>query len=250
MTGRTDLPDGASLIASVNLANQKDDDIYLGVQERVTVDSQSFMAKFLIPNNEALRKGPHSIEVSFSPNYGQPESVLEQVGKLGENLANGEKREGLSWKNWKTAEVRTLPLSSSAQVFTFQSPEEFVANSPEYAVAHFVRSWKNRDWIEMAKYTQRTAGSSESDVIEDLANQYDFKDIKGFSVLSTTKLSDMSADVAFNVEYQISPLETIEKRITARVIKEDDFMNPSSQGVWKVNPISVQYSYTITLNRG
>lgn len=237
ISGRTDLPDGASVIVGFDVWGRSGSDLYIGVDEKTTVSKGEFTVTLSIPQRDEFKKGPYEVSVLFTPR-GQSENVIELVGKDGENLVGELVNEAGSFKTMKLVEKRDLELSVTPPSYTFQLPSEFPQGSAERTLAEYVLAWKNQDWNRMVTFAQKTWVSVEPDPAGLLEAWYDFKTLKGFEIKDVKKVSEVATDITFIVQYEAVTNQISKKQIVAKVIKETAPYTPSQQGQWGVNPLS------------
>ncbi len=237
ISGRTDLPDGASVIVGFDVWGRSGSDLYIGVDEKTTVSKGEFTVTLSIPQRDEFKKGPYEVSVLFTPR-GQSENVIELVGKDGENLVGELVNEAGSFKTMKLVEKGDLELSVTPPSYTFQLPSEFSQGSAERTLAEYVLAWKNQDWNRMVTFAQKTWVSVEPDPAGLLEAWYDFKTLKGFEIKDVKKVSEVATDITFIVQYEAVTNQISKKQIVAKVIKETAPYTPSQQGQWGVNPLS------------
>ncbi len=237
ITGSTNLPDGATVTVWLDPWGREETELYIGVNEKVSVTQGGFTAELTPPQREEFQTNSYAVKVSFTPR-GQSEDVLALVGNDGENLSGDLVDESGSFKTMALTERRELQLSIQLPDYTFQTPADFDQGSAEYALAEYVQAWKNQDWEKMAEYTQLTWKSESNDPAEELSSWFGFKDLKGFEMTGTNTVSDVTRDITFVVQYEFTTNQISKKEITARVIKETSAYMPDNKGQWGVNPIS------------
>jgi hypothetical protein len=137
-----------------------------------------------------------------------------------------------------TPEATATPAPPPAPSYAFQLPSEFSEGSAERALAEYVFAWKNQDWSEMVKWSQKTWSDGEPDPAGLLEAWYDFKTLKGFEIKDVEIVSEVLTDITFVVHYEAIANQISKKQIAARVIRETAPYEPSLQGEWGVNPIS------------
>ena len=69
-TVTTTLPLPVEIMADVNLANQEDDDIYIGFGKKVTLDKPEMVFTLDGSDEDTLPTGDYEAEVAFYPNWG------------------------------------------------------------------------------------------------------------------------------------------------------------------------------------
>lgn len=137
-----------------------------------------------------------------------------------------------------TPQPTATPAPPPAPSYAFQLPSEFSEGSAERALAEYVFAWKNQDWSEMVKWSQKTWIDGEPDPAGLLEAWYDFKTLKGFEIKDVEIVSEVLTDITFVVHYEAIANQISKMRIAARVIRETAPYEPSLQGEWGVNPIS------------
>ncbi len=103
-------------------------------------------------------------------------------------------------------------------------------------VADWVAAWRVKNFKELValseiSWRRRTRGAA-----SELRDQYGFKDVLGFRITRTQKLSTVAERVTFRVDYRTFKVSRV--FITAMVVREDRSGDPSAVGSWGVNPIS------------
>lgn len=84
--GSTDLPDGASLLITLEAVERQPRLVPCCAQATVNVQRGRFEAVFGPFVTPELGRPPHTVDVIFTPRGGQPQRVLDVVGKNGEYL--------------------------------------------------------------------------------------------------------------------------------------------------------------------
>lgn len=237
ISGNTDLPNGATLIVGFDVWGRSGSDLYIGVSEKATVSNEEFSINLDIPQRDEFNTGPYEVSVSFTPR-GQSNEVIQVVGEDGENLEGELVDDTGTYKTMKLVEKKDLQLTISPPSYTFQQPSEFSQGSAERTLADYVLAWKNQNWNEMASFAQKTWLSTEADPAGLLEAWYNFKTLKGFEITNVQKVSNVTYDITFVVQYEAVTNQISKKQITARVVKETAAYTPSEQGQWGVNPTS------------
>jgi len=237
ISGNTDLPNGATLMVDFDVWGRSGSDLYIGVGKKTTISNGKFKTVLAIPQREEFKKGPYEVSVLFTPR-GQTNRIIQLVGKDGEKLRGNLVDDTWAFKTMKIAEKKDFQLTVTPPSYTFQQPTRFPQGSAERILAEYVLAWKEQNWSKMASFAQKTWLSTETDPTGLLAAWYDFKTLKGFEITSVRKVSDVTYDVTFIVQYEAATNQISKKQITARVIKETTAYTPSEQGQWGVNPIS------------
>ena len=106
-------------------------------------------------------------------------------------------------------------------------------------VKKFMNAWKDSNWPEMFKYTQKTWRSKENNNSELLKNWFYLKDLLTFKILRINQISLSCVDVLLGIGYMFGNLKLKETKVRARVICETEPYKPSKDGTWGVNPISI-----------
>lgn len=237
ISGNTDLPNGAILTVDFDVWGRSGSDLYIGVSEETTISNGEFRAVLAIPQREEFKKGPYEVSVLFTPR-GQSNKVIQVVGKDGENLEGDLVDDSRTFKTMRLVEKKDLQLTIAPPSYTFQQPSEFSQGSAERTLAEYVLAWKNQDWNKMVSLAQKTWISNETDPAGLLEAWYDFKTLKGFEIINAQKVSNVTYDITFIVQYEAVTNQISKKQITARVMKETAAYTPSEQGQWGVNPTS------------
>ncbi len=237
ISGNTDLPNGATLMVDFDVWGRSGSDLYIGVGKKTTISNGKFKTVLAIPQREEFKKGPYEVSVLFTPR-GQTNRIIQLVGKDGEKLSGDLVDDTWAFKTMKIAEKKDLHLIVTPPSYTFQQPPRFPQGSAERTLAEYVTAWKEQNWSKMASFAQKTWLSTETDPTGLLAAWYDFKTLKGFEITSVEKVSNVTYDIAFLVQYEAATNQISKKQITARVIKEITAYTPSEQGQWGVNPTS------------
>jgi len=100
----------------------------------------------------------------------------------------------------------------------------------------FMNAWKDSNWSEMLKYTQKTWRSKKNNDSELLKNWFYLKDLLTFKVLKIIQISDSCVDIFISIKYIFGDSKLKEMKIKARVICETEPYKPSPTGEWGVNP--------------
>ncbi len=239
ISGKTDLPDGASISVTFDVWGRSEDDLYIGVDGDATVSGGTFGIALDVPQRDEFVDGPYEVTLLFTPRA-QSDRVTQLVGEDGENLTGGLVRESIVGFNLLelVERIDELGVSVEPPSYTFVQPSEFTLGSAERTLAEYVLAWKDQDWFGMADLATKTWLSNESDPAASLAAAYDFKTLLGFEVTSLDAVSDVTSDVTFVVQYEAITNEIATVQITAKVIKESAPFTTNAQGEWGVNPIS------------
>jgi len=107
------------------------------------------------------------------------------------------------------------------------------------ALTKFMNAWKDSDWLEMLKYTQKTWRSKENNDSELLKNWFYLKDLLTFKILKINQISESCVDVLLGIRYIFGDSKMKETKIMARIICETEPYKPSKEGEWGVNPIGM-----------
>jgi hypothetical protein len=137
-----------------------------------------------------------------------------------------------------TVESVKPTLQKALTKYSFQQPSLFESGSAEKALSEYMLAWREKDWERMAKYTQDTWRSTESNPGEELSAFHDIKSLKGFEIIKVNRTAELVRDITYNIWYEIQPNDINANQVTARIIKEDGKYNPSASGKWGVNPDS------------
>ncbi|HUS49105.1 MAG TPA: hypothetical protein VMZ91_03015 [Candidatus Paceibacterota bacterium] len=103
----------------------------------------------------------------------------------------------------------------------------------------FMSAWKDSNWSEMLKSTQKTWRSKKNNDSELLKNWFYLKDLLTFKVLKIDQISDSCVDVLLSIRYIFGDSKLKETKIRARVICETEPYKPSKTGEWGINPIGM-----------
>ncbi|MBA7580966.1 hypothetical protein ES708_22865 [subsurface metagenome] len=103
----------------------------------------------------------------------------------------------------------------------------------------FMNAWKDSNWSEMLKYTQKTWRSRENNNSEMLKGWFYLKDLLTFKILKINQISESCVDVILGIGYIFGDSKIKETKIRARVICETEPYKPSPTGEWGVNPIGI-----------
>ncbi|MBA7539487.1 hypothetical protein ES705_31766 [subsurface metagenome] len=106
-------------------------------------------------------------------------------------------------------------------------------------VKKFMKAWKNSNWSEMRKCTQKTWRSKENNNSEMLKDWFYLKDLLTFKILKINQISESCVDVLLGISYLFGDSKIKETNIRARVICETEPYKPSKEGEWGVNPIGI-----------
>ncbi|BAK73718.1 hypothetical protein [Arcobacter sp. L] len=103
--------------------------------------------------------------------------------------------------------------------------------SPEYVFANFINKWGDKNYKEMAEYTQLRWKEKEKNPEEFLRNLYDLKNLQSAEIVKIEKSGTAAYKIIANMIY-INTMNNEEYNvsITGMVIKEEN--------IWGVNPIS------------
>lgn len=154
-----------------------------------------------------------------------PELTTEQKAQIAEENpnkieSNKEDEEINKIVQKKVENINTLPNSSIYQTI-----------SPEYAFANFINAWADKNYKEMADYTQLRWRYKEDKPAEWLKDIYDFKNLKGAKIIKSERSGTASYKITANIFYT----NTLNNKdynvfVTGMVIQEEN--------IWGVNPIS------------
>ena len=84
--GQTDLPEGASLLITLEAVDRRPPILPCCAQANVNVQAGQFEAVFGPFARPEFGRPPHTVDVIFTPRGNQPQRVLDQVGRNGEYL--------------------------------------------------------------------------------------------------------------------------------------------------------------------
>ena len=105
-------------------------------------------------------------------------------------------------------------------------------------VKKFMKAWRDRDWSEMFRYTQKTWQSKGGNNPPSLMDWFGPKKLTKTKIIDVYEISDCCVDITLKISYLfISNLK--ETKIKARVICETEPYKPSKDGEWGVNPVSI-----------
>ena len=110
---------------------------------------------------------------------------------------------------------------------------------PIDTLTNFMNAWKDSNWPEMLKHTQKTWKSKENNNDELLKNWFYLKDLLTFKILKINQISSSCVDVILGIGYIFSDSKIKEVNIRARVICETEPYKPGPTGEWGVNPIGI-----------
>jgi len=237
ISGNTDLPNGATLMVGFDVWGRAGSDLYIGVDKKTTISNGKFKTVLAIPQREEFKKGPYEVSVLFTPRA-QTNSIIQLVGKDGEKLRGDLVDDTWAFKTMKIAEKKNLQLTVIPPSYAFQQPSEFPQGSAEHTLAEYVLAWEEQNWNKMASFAQKTWLSNQTDPAGLLEAWYDFKTLKGFEISNVQKVSNVTYDITFVVQYEAVTNRISKEQITARVIKETASYTLSEQGEWGVNPTS------------
>ncbi|MBA7574161.1 hypothetical protein ES695_08255 [Candidatus Atribacteria bacterium 1244-E10-H5-B2] len=105
-------------------------------------------------------------------------------------------------------------------------------------VKKFMKAWRNRDWSEMFRYTQKTWQSKGGNNPPSLMDWFGPKKLTKTKIIDVYEISDCCVDITLKISYLfISNLK--EAKIRARVICETEPYKPNKDGTWGINPLSI-----------
>jgi len=110
---------------------------------------------------------------------------------------------------------------------------------PIATLTNFMNAWKDNNWSEMLKNTQKTWRSKENNNDELLKNWFYLKDLLTFKVLKINQISESCVDILLGIKYVFGDSKLKETKIRARVICETEPYKPGPAGEWGVNPIGI-----------
>lgn len=115
---------------------------------------------------------------------------------------------------------------------------DYPIKSPEWTLAKFFEAWEKRTWKEMLKYCQITWRATPQDMRKRLFTQFRHKFISA-KILKTEKISDVTRDISVEIYYKdINISRRVRRKV--RLICELGHMQPSVDGSWGVNPVSMR----------
>ena len=237
ISGTTDLPDGTRLIVGFDVSGRSDTQPDIGVQTLATVSQGVFEARIPPPRREEFREGPYEISVSFEPRD-QNEAVLFAVGLRGQKLSGPLVVEVDGVREMVLIETRDLQLSVTPLTFSFQGPAEFEPGTAERALAEYARAWRDRDWEGMARLTEKTWVTEQTNPARLLEGFYQSKALKGFVIIDVEQASDLLTRITFIVQWETAERQIIERQITAGVIKGALHSSTGERVDWGVDPLS------------
>ncbi|MBA7569466.1 hypothetical protein ES708_11205 [subsurface metagenome] len=106
-------------------------------------------------------------------------------------------------------------------------------------IKNFMNAWKDSNWSEMLKYTQKTWRNKENNNSEMLKDWFYLKDLLTFKILKINQISESCMDVLLSIRYVFGDSKLKETKIRARVICETEPYKPSKDGTWGVNPVGI-----------
>lgn len=239
--GITDLPDNSKVTVSFDVAGQKDTDTYLGVSQDVQVKNGTFSASITPPNIQEYTKGNYNVDLLFTPKA-QSDDVLKLVGKNGENLSGSNKKtdNDLKFNTLETTKDVQLNLNLQIKTYPMVNPSSYQTNTPEYALSNYLLCWKNKDWDNMANYTQLTWKNGSKDPSSDLKNFYSISTLLGAEITGKQDISNIMKKINVTVYYTVgSPQNEVQtKNWQVVVLCESAAYTPNVNGTWGVNPVS------------
>ncbi|SHJ28614.1 hypothetical protein [Clostridium magnum] len=238
VNGSTDLPNNSKITISFDVAGRSAKDTYIGVDEEVSVQNSKFSAELVPPDRNEFTSGKYVVEVLFTP-MAQSQDIINLVGKSGENLTGGnaQKNDMLKINTLEVNKQVELQLNAKTTTYPVIDINSYNSNTPERTLAEYLNCWKEKNWDNMANYTQITWKSSAKNPNEELKSQYDFKELLGAEIKDKKVNSSVSVDVTAVVYYRIRN-DVVTKTITARIIRETSKNTLSEDGQWGINPVS------------
>jgi len=114
---------------------------------------------------------------------------------------------------------------------------EYPEKSPEWTLRRFFEAWKKRDWKEMLNYCQITWRNMPQNTKKRLFTQFRHKFISA-RVLKIEEISEVTRDITVEIYYKdINVRRRMRRKV--RLICELGRMQPSVDGTWGVNPVSM-----------
>lgn len=105
-------------------------------------------------------------------------------------------------------------------------------------VKKFMKAWRDRDWSEMFRYTQKTWQSKGGNNPPSLMDWFGPKKLTKTKIIDVYEISDCCVDITLKISYLfISNLK--ETKIRARVICETEPYKSNKDGTWGINPLSI-----------
>jgi hypothetical protein len=152
VSGHTDLPEGSGITVGIEVLDLPKDHEWVGVSDIVTIKSGIFRAKLKTPNyRPEFINGELVAEAFFTP-VNQINSVSEEVGKKGENLVGDlvkteiDGKGGVEIGTKYLRGTKKINLNLSLDVYPMVNPSLYDSDSPEEALALFLKGWKDKDW--------------------------------------------------------------------------------------------------------
>lgn len=136
----------------------------------------------------------------------------------------------------ESAYPKQVNFAETQDVINYRVPSPGTA---ERAFYDFLSAWQKKDWRLMLDNCQLTWVSNKTDAVDALESMFGFKELQEFTIdQSSCVTPNVVEDISATIKYPMFS-EMCVKKIKARVICEISPYNPSSQGQWGVNPISV-----------
>lgn len=245
VNGSTDLPDGAVLDVTFDIAEYgSPDDPYVGVSTEAEVQDGNFSATIEPPDIEQYQTGPYEVEVNFRTQglTGpiQSESVIAAVGEDGEFLVGDKVRElRTGAKSLYESQIVDLSLDIQSPGYPQLKLSAYAVGSPERALVEYLLAWQSQDWERMAQFTQKTWKDGLSNPAEELMYMYDFKSLLGAELGEKEVVSEGTmVSIDARIFYSVRPTEVTQVIIRPMIVRETVHYQPSESGDWGVNPIS------------
>ena len=168
----------------------------------------------------------------------QPKNVLNVIGETGKKIKLSDENKAdfpsicFFQEFVKVNEQLIDRLKKGKKIeYKFQT-SKVLTNPVEKALANCANAWKNKNWNEMVKYTQK----SQNETAKSLENMFGNVEIVGFKITNSKKNPDEYVKNWYSIEYEIKIIPMIShkgiqtKSIKANVINEN--------GHWGVNAAS------------
>ena len=110
----------------------------------------------------------------------------------------------------------------------------------DFVVDNFFKAWRDKDWTKMLSVCQKSWAVRNSEAV--LKGWFETRPIESFKILGFEGFRPVMGDVVVVLDGKTSVRARVikEKAPTRRFIVFGDMQNnPSEQGEWGVNPISV-----------
>lgn len=230
LSGSTDLPDGSSLSAEIELYTSNPDATYVGNSVDAIVRSGKWSGIVPFPEVAGFARGPHEASVMFTPKA-QSSEILALVGQ------NGERLKGRSVK--KTFDFRVVDvskrvrLSVAKRAVSMPSPDSYGSEDPRRALASMLADWKAKRWSDLARDATLPDDSSVAERREVVDSQFGFRDLESAKIGQVDRsglLARVNADVAYSMGSDLR-----KETIGFVLLKVNSSANPMPSGRWRVN---------------